>query len=59
VRPTEAQGRCGNAVVGMRLGTIELGHVSDICAYGTAVQAISITDGATYTAQRLGYGTNG
>jgi hypothetical protein len=27
-----------------------------ICAYGTAVQAVPVTDAARYTASQLGYG---
>jgi uncharacterized protein YbjQ (UPF0145 family) len=54
---TEAQARGGNAIVCMRFDTTELGDVwTEICAYGTAVQAIPVTDGAKYTAQQLGYG---
>lgn len=29
---------------------------TEICAYGTAVQAVPVTDGARYTASQLGYG---
>jgi hypothetical protein len=37
--------------------TTELGDVwTEICAYGTAVQAVPVTDGAKYTASQLGYG---
>ena len=54
---TEAQNRGGNAIIGMRFDTTELGDVwTEICAYGTAVQAVPVTDGAKYTAQQLGYG---
>jgi uncharacterized protein YbjQ (UPF0145 family) len=53
----EAQNRGGNAIIGMRFDTTELGDVwTEICAYGTAVQAVPITDAAKYTAQQLGYG---
>jgi hypothetical protein len=41
----------------MRFDTTELGDVwTEICAYGTAVQAVPVTDAAKYTAQQLGYG---
>ena len=53
----EAPSRGGNAIVGMRFDTTELGDVwTEICAYGTAVQAVPVTDGAKYTASQLGYG---
>ncbi len=41
----------------MRFDTTELGDVwMTICAYGTAVQAVPVTDAARYTASQLGYG---
>ena len=53
----EAQRRGGNAVVAMRFDTTELGDaLIEICAYGTAVQAIPVTEAARHTAQQLGYG---
>jgi uncharacterized protein YbjQ (UPF0145 family) len=53
----EAQARGGNAIIGMRFDTTELGDVwTEICAYGTAVHAVPVTDAAKYTAQQLGYG---
>ena len=53
----EARNRGGNAIIGMRFDTTELGDVwTEICAYGTAVQAVPVTDAAKYTAQQLGYG---
>ena len=53
----EAHIRGGNAIIGMRFDTTELGDVwTEICAYGTAVQAVPVTDGAKYTASQLGYG---
>jgi uncharacterized protein YbjQ (UPF0145 family) len=56
----EARGRGGNAIVAMRFDTTELGDVwSEICAYGTAVQAAPVTDAAKYTAQQLSYGGAG
>jgi uncharacterized protein YbjQ (UPF0145 family) len=53
----EARNRAANAVIGMRFDTTELGDVwMTICAYGTAVQAVPVTDAARYTASQLGYG---
>ena len=53
----EARNRGGNAIVAMRFDTTEIGEVwTEICAYGTAVQAVPITDAAKYTANQLGYG---
>jgi uncharacterized protein YbjQ (UPF0145 family) len=53
----EARGRGGNAIVGMRFDTTDLGDVwTEICAYGTAVQAVPVTEAAKYTAAQLGYG---
>ena len=53
----EVRNRAANAVIGMRFDTTELGDVwTEICAYGTAVQAVPVTDGARYTASQLGYG---
>ena len=55
----EARERGGNAIVAMRFDTTEIGDVwTEICAYGTAVQAVPITDAAKYTAQQLGYGSS-
>ena len=55
----EARNRGGNAIIGMRFDTTELGEVwTEICAYGTAVQAAPLTDAAKYTAQQLGYGAS-
>ena len=57
---SEARARGGNAIVAMRFDTTELGDVwTEICAYGTAVQAVPVTDAAKYTASQLGYGTGG
>jgi uncharacterized protein YbjQ (UPF0145 family) len=53
---TEARARGGDAIMAMRFDTTELGGWTEICAYGTAVQAVPVTDGAKYTAQQLGYG---
>jgi uncharacterized protein YbjQ (UPF0145 family) len=52
-----ARARGGNAVVGMRFDTSEMGDVwTEICAYGTAVFAVPIDDAARQTAADLGYG---
>ncbi len=52
-----ARSRGGNAIVGMRFDTSEMGDVwTEICAYGTAVVAIPKTDAAKQTAAELGYG---
>ncbi|EUA12460.1 heavy-metal-binding family protein [Mycobacterium kansasii 662] len=54
---TEARNKGGNAIIGMRFDTTELGDVwTEICAYGTAVQAVPVHDAARYTASQLGYG---
>jgi uncharacterized protein YbjQ (UPF0145 family) len=53
----EAQARGGNALVAMRFDTTELGNNwSEICAYGTAVVAVPVTEAARQTAVQLGYG---
>ena len=53
----EARARGGNAIVGMRFDTSEMGDTwTEICAYGTAVVAVPINDAARQTAQALGYG---
>src|SRR5271166_439162 len=53
----EARNKGGNAIVAMRFDTTEIGDVwTEICAYGTAVQAVPVTDAARYTASQLGYG---
>ena len=53
----EAHSRGGNAIVAMRFDTTEIGDVwTEICAYGTAVQATPVTEAAKYTASQLGYG---
>ena len=52
-----AQERGGNAVVAMRFDTSEMADTwTEICAYGTAVVAVPVTDGARQTAAELGYG---
>ena len=56
----EARARGGNAIVAMRFDTTELGDVwTEICAYGTAVEAVPVSDGTKYTAGQLGYGAGG
>jgi hypothetical protein len=53
----EARNRGANAVIAMRFDTSEMGDTwTEICAYGTAVIAVPVTDAARETAQRLGYG---
>jgi uncharacterized protein YbjQ (UPF0145 family) len=53
----EARARGGNAVIGMRFDTSEMGpNWTEICAYGTAVVAIPVTESAKQTAASLGYG---
>jgi Putative heavy-metal-binding len=53
----EARARGGNAIIAMRFDTSEMGDVwTEICAYGTAVVAVPVSDGARQTAQQLGYG---
>jgi uncharacterized protein YbjQ (UPF0145 family) len=52
-----ARARGGNAVIGMRFDTSEMGDTwTEICAYGTAVVAIPVTEAARQTAAALGYG---
>src|SRR5919199_5483368 len=53
----EAEAKGANAVVAMRFDTSEMGETwTEICAYGTAVVAVPVTDAARETAARLGYG---
>jgi uncharacterized protein YbjQ (UPF0145 family) len=55
-----ARAKGGNAVVGMRFDTSEMGDVwTELCAYGTAVVAVPIDEGARQTAAQLGYGPPG
>lgn len=52
-----ARERGGNAVVAMRFDTSEMGDTwTEICAYGTAVVAVPVTEAAKQTARELGYG---
>ncbi len=54
----EAHNRGANAIVGMRFDTTEIGDgLTEICAYGTAVRAVPITDAAKYTANQQRPGT--
>ena len=47
----------GNAVVGLRFDSSGLGaDGSELCAYGTAVVAVPVDEGARQTATALGYG---
>jgi uncharacterized protein YbjQ (UPF0145 family) len=47
----------GNAVVGLRFDSSGLGSDgSELCAYGTAVVAVPVDEGARQTATALGYG---
>jgi len=56
----EARNRGGNAVVAMRFDTSEMGDTwTEICAYGTAVVAIPVTEEARQMAAKLGYGMPG
>ena len=53
----EARVRGGNAVIGMRFDTSEMGpNWTEICAYGTAVVAVPVSEAARQTAAALGYG---
>lgn len=50
----------GNAVVGLRFDSAALGDGStEVCAYGTAVVAVPMDEGAKQTATALGYGQPG
>jgi uncharacterized protein YbjQ (UPF0145 family) len=52
-----ARARGGNAIIGMRFDTSEMGDVwTELCAYGTAVVAVPVDDAARQTAAQLGYG---
>jgi uncharacterized protein YbjQ (UPF0145 family) len=52
-----ARARGGNAVIAMRFDTSEMGETwTELCAYGTAVVAVPVTEGARQTAAELGYG---
>ena len=52
-----ARTKGGNAVVGLRFDSTELGSDgAELCAYGTAVVAVPVDEGARQTATSLGYG---
>jgi uncharacterized protein YbjQ (UPF0145 family) len=52
-----ARAKGGNAVVAMRFDTSEMGDVwTELCAYGTAVVAVPVSDAAKQVAQQMGYG---
>ncbi len=53
-----ARERGGNAVIAMRFDTSEMADTwTEICAYGTAVVAVPVSDAARQTAAELGYGS--
>lgn len=53
-----ARAKGGNAVIGMRFDTSEMGDIwTELCAYGTAVVAIPVSEAAKQTAQAMGYGS--
>jgi uncharacterized protein YbjQ (UPF0145 family) len=53
-----ARSKGGNAVIGMRFDTSEMGDIwTELCAYGTAVVAIPVDESAKQTATSLGYGS--
>jgi uncharacterized protein YbjQ (UPF0145 family) len=55
-----ARSKGGNAVVGLRFDSAPGGDGhTELCAYGTAVVAIPMDDGARQTATALGYGQSG
>lgn len=52
-----ARTKGGNAVVGLRFDTSDISpESSELCAYGTAVVAVPVDEGARQTATSLGYG---
>ena len=53
----QARTKGGNAVVGLRFDSSGAGaEGSELCAYGTAVVAVPVDEGARQTATALGYG---
>src|SRR5919198_1778596 len=51
-----ARAKGGNAIVGMRFDTNDMAETwTELCAYGTAVVAVPVTEAARQTAQALGY----
>jgi uncharacterized protein YbjQ (UPF0145 family) len=52
----EARNQGANAVVGMRFDTSEMGDTwTELCAYGTAVQAVPVSEEAKEVAREMGY----
>jgi uncharacterized protein YbjQ (UPF0145 family) len=52
----EAHHRGANAIVAMRFDTTDIGDVwTEICAYGTAVQATPVTEAAKHSASQFRY----
>jgi uncharacterized protein YbjQ (UPF0145 family) len=52
-----ARTKGGNAVVGLQFDCSDLGaDGSEVCAYGTAIVAVPVDEGARQTATALGYG---
>ena len=55
-----ARQKGANAVVAMRFDTSEMADTwTELCAYGTAVVAVPVTDAAKETARAMGYGQPG
>ena len=55
-----ARQKGGNAVIGMRFDTSEMADTwTELCAYGTAVVAVPVSDAAKETARAMGYGAPG
>jgi uncharacterized protein YbjQ (UPF0145 family) len=55
-----ARQKGGNAVICMRFDTSEMADTwTELCAYGTAVVAIPVSDAAKETARAMGYGAPG
>ena len=55
-----ARQKGGNAVVAMRFDTSEMADTwTELCAYGTAVVAVPVSDAAKETARAMGYGAPG
>jgi uncharacterized protein YbjQ (UPF0145 family) len=55
-----ARQKGGNAVIGMRFDTSEMADTwTELCAYGTAVVAVPVTEAAKETARAMGYGAPG
>jgi uncharacterized protein YbjQ (UPF0145 family) len=55
-----ARQKGGNAVVCMRFDTSEMADTwTELCAYGTAVVAVPVSDAAKETARAMGYGGPG